>query len=46
MGLDSLDALQISLAIQRDYGVRIAGAKDGRLAFASINALVDFINSN
>ncbi len=43
--LDSLDSLQISLAIQRDYNVRIEGAKDGRIAFASINALVEFLCS-
>ena len=43
--LDSLDTLQMSLAIQRDYGVRIEGAKDGRVAFASINALADYIVS-
>ena len=41
--LDSLDTLQMSLAIQRDYGVRIEGAKEGRVAFASINALADYI---
>ncbi len=28
--MDSLDALQVSLALQQHYGVRIEGAKDGR----------------
>jgi len=41
--LDSLDSLQLALAIQNTYKVRIEGTKDGRLAFASINALADYI---
>ncbi|MFC7292580.1 phosphopantetheine-binding protein [Hirschia litorea] len=41
--LDSLDALQISLAIKDKYGVRIEGGPDSREAMSSINALSDFI---
>lgn len=43
--LDSLDTLQISLAIKQHYKVRIEGNKEGRQAFASINAMADFILS-
>ena len=43
LGLDSLDALQISLAVKKRYGVRIEGAVDGRKALASIDALADYI---
>lgn len=43
LALDSLDALQISLAVKKAYGVRIEGAVDGRKALASINALADYI---
>lgn len=45
LSLDSLDALQISVAIGRRYGVRIEGSRDGRTAFASINHLAAFINA-
>ena len=41
--LDSLDILQISMALKKKYGVRIEGVKDGRLAFASINALAHYM---
>lgn len=41
--LDSLDALQISLAVKERYGVRIEGGPDARRAFASTAALADFI---
>jgi acyl carrier protein len=43
--LDSLDALQIAMAVQRRYGKRIEGNTATRSALASINALADFIRS-
>jgi acyl carrier protein len=43
LGLDSLDALQISLAIKQRYGKRIAGNNQTRAALQSINTLADFI---
>jgi len=41
--LDSLDVLQISMVLKKKYGVRIEGVKEGRIAFASINALANYI---
>lgn len=41
--LDSLDTLQLSLAIKQRYKVRIEGSKEGRKAFASIDAMADYI---
>ncbi|ACT60568.1 phosphopantetheine-binding protein [Hirschia baltica] len=41
--LDSLDALQISLAIKDKYSVRIEGGPDSREAMASVSSLADFI---
>jgi acyl carrier protein len=43
--LDSLDALQISLAVQQKYGKRIEGNNETRLALTSINHLADYILS-
>jgi acyl carrier protein len=43
--LDSLDALQVAMAVQRRYGKRIEGNTETRSALASINALADFIRS-
>lgn len=42
-GLDSLDALQIALAVKQQYGKRIDGGKETRAALKSINSLADFI---
>ncbi|WP_437882512.1 acyl carrier protein [Pseudomonas sp. LRF_L74] len=41
--MDSLDALQVSLALQQHYGVRIEGAKDGRRILNSIASIAAFI---
>lgn len=44
--MDSLDALQLSLAIQQTYGVRIEGAKEGRRILASIDSITAFIKAS
>jgi len=47
LGLDSIDALELGLALQRRYGVAMsADAEVMRRHFASVNALVDFVSSN
>jgi len=43
LGLDSLDALQISVALQNQFGVRIHDSKTFRRHVTTINALADFI---
>ncbi len=43
--LDSLDTLQVAMAVQRRYGKRIEGNIETRSALASIDALADFILS-
>ncbi len=42
-GLDSLDAVELVVIVQRHYGVDIADMSQGREAFASVNALAKFI---
>lgn len=43
LALDSMDALQISMAIQKRYGVRMADSKETRRALASISALAAYL---
>ncbi|MGL4766526.1 MAG: phosphopantetheine-binding protein [Formosimonas sp.] len=43
LSLDSLDALQISMAIQNKYGVRISDSKETRRALVSISALAAYL---
>ncbi len=43
LGLDSIDALELVVALEKSYGVVIENEDIGRKAFASIEALADFI---
>ena len=46
LGLDSIDALELGLALQKRYGVTMnADAEVTRAHFASVNALVAFVSS-
>lgn len=44
LGLDSLDAVELVVQVQKHFGVEIKDMEEGRVAFQSINALNDFIN--
>ncbi|GAC1579284.1 MAG: hypothetical protein NVS3B20_26090 [Polyangiales bacterium] len=46
LGLDSLDALQLAMSIEEQLAVRIPEGPEGRVAFASVSALAQFIESH
>ncbi|HEY5782957.1 MAG TPA: phosphopantetheine-binding protein [Lysobacter sp.] len=44
LGLDSIDALELGLALQKRYGVTLsADSQETRQHFASVNALASFV---
>ena len=43
LGLDSIDALELVVAIEKHYGVLIEDEEVGVEAFASIEALAEFV---
>ncbi len=43
LGLDSIDALQISIAIQNKFGIAITDSKQMRKVMKSMNTFADFI---
>ena len=43
LGLDSLDVLQVNVAIGQHFGVRIDDSKHARRVMKSINTLADFL---
>ena len=45
LALDSLDALQLAVAIEEHFGVRVSDEGEGKKAFASIDALAAFITA-
>lgn len=46
LGLDSLDALQLAMAIEERFGVKVPEGEEGRSVFASVNAIAAFIESS
>ncbi|OUR65308.1 acyl carrier protein [Methylophaga sp. 42_25_T18] len=46
LGLDSIDALEIGLALQKRYDIKLkADSEDTRQHFVSVNALVTLVES-
>ncbi len=46
LGLDSIDALELGLALKNRYGIVLnSESQDTRRHFASVNALADFVQS-
>lgn len=43
LGLDSLDAVELVVQVQKYFGVEIKNMEEGRIAFQSINSLSNFI---
>jgi len=47
LGLDSIDALEIAVLLDRKYGVKITSEDDRNQAiFASLNSLAEFVAEN
>jgi acyl carrier protein len=43
LGLDSIDALELAVAIERKYRVTIPDEKVGKTAFSSVAALAEYV---
>jgi len=46
LGLDSLDAVELVVLIQKHFEVQIADMDEGRIAFESINSLAAYITEH
>src|SRR5690606_30644256 len=44
LGLDSLDALQLAMAVEENFGVQVPEGDEARPIFASVNALAEHIS--
>lgn len=45
LGLDSVDALELAIEIEKRFGVRLSQAEEDRAAFASVATLAGFIEA-
>ncbi|GAC13126.1 phosphopantetheine-binding protein [Aliiglaciecola lipolytica] len=47
LGLDSIDALEIGLALQKRYGIKLdSNSEETRAHFANVNALADLVKNH
>lgn len=46
LGLDSIDALELIVLLEKNYGIKIEDPKDGRKVFYSINTMAEFIQQH
>jgi acyl carrier protein len=44
LGLDSLDAVELVVLVQKYFGIEIKDMEEGRTAFQSVNALAAYID--
>ncbi len=45
LGLDSIDALELVLAIERQFGVKIGSSEESRRALASVDTLAAYLQA-
>jgi acyl carrier protein len=46
LGLDSIDALEIIVLLQQQYGIRIANPEQGPEIFYSVRSIAEFITAH
>lgn len=46
MGLDSIDALELIVLLEKEYGIKIQNPKDGQKIFFSIKSMAEFITDH
>lgn len=46
LGLDSLDAVELVVMLQRHFGVSVPDSETGRKIFSSVNTLAEFVLAN
>ena len=46
LGLDSIDALELIVLMEKDYGIKIDDASKGKEVFYSVKTMADYIKAN
>jgi len=46
LGLDSIDALELIVLIEKNYGIKLQDPAKGKEIFKSINVMADYIQQN
>lgn len=46
LGLDSIDALELIMLLDKHYGIKLADPKAGKEIFKSVDVMADYISKN
>jgi acyl carrier protein len=46
LGLDSIDALELIVLLEKEYGIKIENPKDGQKVFYSVRSMAEFITEH
>jgi acyl carrier protein len=46
LGLDSIDALELIVLLEKNHGIKVANPADGKKIFQSIRTMAEFIQAN
>ncbi|KLT70644.1 MULTISPECIES: phosphopantetheine-binding protein [Flavobacterium] len=46
LGLDSIDALELIVILDKDYGIKLVDPKEGKTIFQSIETMAAYIQAN
>ncbi|SMC34682.1 phosphopantetheine-binding protein [Moheibacter sediminis] len=46
LGLDSIDALELIVMLDKTYGIKLADPKEGRKIFETVRTMADYIEAN
>ena len=46
LGLDSIDALELIVILDRHYGIKLANPAEGKEIFESVSSIADYVAKN
>lgn len=46
LGLDSIDALELIVLLEKNYGIKLANPAEGKGVFKSVAVMADFVAAN
>lgn len=46
LGLDSIDALELIILLDKKYGIKLANPAEGKAIFKSIATIADYVSKN
>ena len=46
LGLDSIDALELIVLLEKNYGIRLANPAEGKAIFKNIATIADYVSKN